>query len=84
MGLYLQHSVIGKHRKRRFFDRTFTPVNEDLERVRQDNARCIELLNQWRSQFPENYSNPNLKLFRKGEGLTEEAPNRGIGSRVFC
>ena len=55
-----------------FFDRTFTPVNEDLERVRRDNARCIELLNQWKSQFPANYSNPNLKIFRKGEGLTQE------------
>ena len=55
-----------------FFDRTFTPVNEDLERVRRDNARCIELLNQWKSQFPTNYSNPNLKLFRKGEGLSQE------------
>ena len=44
-----------------FFDRTFTPVNEDLERVRRDNARCLELLNQWKSQFPANYSNPNMK-----------------------
>ena len=55
-----------------FFDRTFTPVNEDLERVRRDNARCIELLSQWKSQVPTNYNNPNLKLFRKGEGLTQE------------
>ena len=55
-----------------FFDRTFTPVNEDLERVRRDNARCIELPNQWKSQFPTNYNNANLKLFGKGEGLTQE------------
>ena len=43
-----------------------------LERVRRDNARCIELLNQWKSQFPTNYNNVYLKLFRKGEGLTQE------------
>ena len=55
-----------------FFDRTFTPVNEDLERVRRDNARCVELLNQWKSQFPANFSNPNMKIFGKGEGLTQE------------
>ena len=55
-----------------FFDRTFAPVNEDIHKVQQDNKRCLELLNQWKSQFPANYNNANLKVFRKGDGLTQE------------
>ena len=54
------------------FDRTFAPVNEDLERVRRDNKQCLSLLDQWKSKFPANYKNVNLKLFKKGEGLTQE------------
>ena len=55
-----------------FFDRTFAPVNEDIHKVHKDNERCLELLDQWKSQFPANYQNVNLKVFRKGEGLTQD------------
>ena len=55
-----------------FFDRSFAPVNEDVENVRRDNKRCMQLLDQWKSKFPANYKNTNLKIFRKGEGLTRE------------
>ena len=55
-----------------FFDRTFAPANEDLERVRRDNKQCLHLLDQWKSKFPVNYKNANLKIFNKGEGLTQE------------
>ena len=59
-----------------FFDRSLAPVNEDIENVRRDNKRCLELLNQWKSKFPANYKNANLKMFKKGEGLTQEFLNR--------
>ena len=55
-----------------FFDRTFAPVTEDIEKVRRDNKRCLQLLEAWKSKFPPNYKNPNLKIFKKGEGLTQE------------
>ena len=55
-----------------FFDRTFAPVTEDIEKVRHDNKRCLQLLEAWKSKFPPNYKNPNLKIFKKGEGLTQE------------
>ena len=55
-----------------FFDRTFAPVSEDIHKVRKDNERCKELLDQWKSQFPAGYDNVNMKIFRKGEGLTQE------------
>ena len=71
-----------------FFDRTFTPMNEDLERVRRDNARCLELLSQWTSQFPDDYSNVNMQILRKGEGLTQEfqkKPRTGnLGAGCFA
>ena len=66
--LPLLESIASGH----FFDRTFAPVNEDIHKVHKDNARCMELLDQWKSQFPANYKNVNLKIFRKGEGLTQE------------
>ena len=59
-----------------FFDRTFAPVNEDIENVRRDNNRCLKLLDQWKSKFPANYKNANLKIFKKGEGLTQEFLNK--------
>ena len=59
-----------------FFDRTFAPVNEDIESVRRDNKRCLQLLDQWKSKFPANYKNANLKIFKKGEGLTQEFLNK--------
>ena len=59
-----------------FFDRSFAPVNEDIASVRRDDKRCLELLNQWKSKFPANYKNANLKMFKKGEGLTQEFLNR--------
>ena len=49
-----------------------TPVNEDIHKVRKDNERCKKLLDQWKSLFPANYKNANLKIFRKGEGLTQK------------
>ena len=55
-----------------FFDQTFAPVNEDIHRVHKDNEKCKELLDQWKSLFPSNYQNDNLKIFKKGEGLTQE------------
>ena len=55
-----------------FFDRTFTPVTEDIEKVRHDNKRCLQLLEAWKSKFPPNYKNPNMKIFKNGEGLTKE------------
>ena len=55
-----------------FFDRTFTPVTEDIEKVRHDNKRCLQLLEAWKSKFPPNYKNPNMKIFKNGEGLTQE------------
>ena len=59
-----------------FFDRTFAPVNEDIESVRRDNKQCLKLLEQWKSKFPSNYKNVNLKIFKKGEGLTQEFLNK--------
>ena len=38
--------------------------------------RCLKLLDEWKSKFPANYKNPNLKIFKKGEGLTQEFLNR--------
>ena len=59
-----------------FFDRSFAPVGEDIDNVRRDNKRCMQLLDQWKSKFPANYNNPNLKIFKKGEGLTREFLNQ--------
>ena len=59
-----------------FFDRSFAPLNEDVENVRRDNNRCIKLLDQWKSKFPASYKNTNLKILKKGEGLTQEFLNR--------
>ena len=58
-----------------FFDRSFAPVNEDIRQVRRDNERCLQLLEEWKSKFPANYKNANLKIFKKGEGLTQEFLN---------
>ena len=55
-----------------FFDRSFAPVREDLAQVRRDNEQCLKLLEEWKSKFPANYKNNNLKMFKKGEGLTQE------------
>ena len=38
----------------------------------RDNKRCMQLLDQWKSKFPANYRNVNMKIFSKGEGLTRE------------
>ena len=59
-----------------FFDRSFAPVNENIVNVRSDNDRCVKLLDEWKSKFPANYKNTNLKIFKKGEGLTQEFLNR--------
>ena len=59
-----------------FFDRSFAPANEDVENVRRDNKRCLQLLDQWKSKFPANYKNANVKLVKKGEGLTQDFLNR--------
>ena len=40
--------------------------------MRADNERCMELLNQWKSLFPTGYKSVNMKIFKKGEGLTSE------------
>ena len=55
-----------------FFDRSFAPVREDIKQVRRDNERCLKLLEEWKSKFPVNYKNNNLKILKKGEGLTQE------------
>ena len=55
-----------------FFDRTLAAPDEDFQKVREDNRRCMELLAQWKSEFPMTYRNENLKIFKKGEGLTQE------------
>ena len=55
-----------------FFDRSFAPVREDLAQVRRDNGRCLKLLEEWKLKFPANYKNNNLRIFKKGEGLTQE------------
>ena len=56
--------------------RLFASLTEDLEQVRKDNCKCLELLATWLSQFPENYDNPNLQLHHNGEGLTKEFLNK--------
>ena len=72
MGVNLNVPLLESIASGHFFDRTFAPVNEDIHKVRKDNERCKELLDQWKSQFPANYKNVNMKIFRKGEGLTQE------------
>ena len=67
----LLESVASGH----FFDRSFAPVNEDIQQVRRDNERCLQLLKEWKSKFPANYKNANLKIFKNGEGLTQEFLN---------
>ena len=66
--LPLLQSIASGH----FFDRTFAPLNEDIDKVRRDNERCMELLNQWKSQFPADYQNANMQIYKKGEGLIPE------------
>ena len=47
-------------------------MTEDIDNVRRDNKRCLQLLEAWKSKFPPNYKNANLKIFKKGDGLTQE------------
>ena len=54
------------------FDRTFASPFEDIESVRKDNNRCMELLKEWLNQFSKGFSNSNLKVRCNGEGLTSE------------
>ena len=63
------------------FDRTFASPSENIEKMRKDNDRCMELLTNWLNQFPKGFSNPNLKISRNGEGLTGEflsKPRKGV------
>ena len=50
-------------------------MNEDIQQVRRDNERCLQLLKEWKSKFPANYKNANLKIVKNGEGLTQEFLN---------
>ena len=59
-----------------FFDRTFAPVDEDIHKVREDNERCKELLDQWKSLFSANYKN-----MAPGATLVSEVPDATVSHR---
>ena len=44
-----------------FLDRTLAAPDEDFQKVREDNRRCMELLAEWKAEFPMTYRNENLK-----------------------
>ena len=67
-----------------FFDRSFAPVNEDIENVRHDNNRCIKLLDEWKSkissELPECQLEDIQERRRSNSGIPEQAKNCYIGS----
>ena len=63
------------------FDRTFAPQTEEITQVRNDNDRCMELLQKWLNKFPSGFKSQRLKISQNGEGLTEEflrKPRKGV------
>ena len=67
-----------------FFDRSFAPVDEDIDNVRRDNKRCMQLLDQWKVEFSSKLQQCQLEDIqerrRLNSGIPESAYNCCLGS----
>ena len=65
------------------FDRTFAPPTENLEQVRKDNQKCLDLLAQWVSQFPEGYDSPKIIVPVEDERQDESSAHSKGGRLLY-